>query len=237
MQPRERITLEPAYVLHHREYRDTSRILDVFTRAPWPPHAVRARRARPEVEAGLAADAVPSAAGVVERARRCRAAHRRPSRTARRCRCRRARCCPASISTSSIISLTTRHDPQPQLFDDYARGAAAAVRRAAARADAARVREAAAGSRSATASSSRSTRGRTTSSAPRRDWPKCARTRPARTRAAACWPCSEETLRRRASRSTSRAACCARRWIIVSKAASCARAPWRVRWRGEDCNP
>ena len=31
MQPRERISLEPAYVLHSREYRDTSRILDVFT--------------------------------------------------------------------------------------------------------------------------------------------------------------------------------------------------------------
>ena len=28
---RERITLEPAFVLHHREYRDTSRILDVFS--------------------------------------------------------------------------------------------------------------------------------------------------------------------------------------------------------------
>ena len=31
VQPRERIALEPAFVLHHREYRDTSRILDVFT--------------------------------------------------------------------------------------------------------------------------------------------------------------------------------------------------------------
>src|SRR3954468_9979680 len=31
MVARERITLEPAYVLHHREYRDTSRILDVFS--------------------------------------------------------------------------------------------------------------------------------------------------------------------------------------------------------------
>ena len=31
MQPRERISLEPAFVLHSREYRDTSRILDVFT--------------------------------------------------------------------------------------------------------------------------------------------------------------------------------------------------------------
>ena len=31
MQPRERIALEPAYVLHHREYRDTSRILDVLS--------------------------------------------------------------------------------------------------------------------------------------------------------------------------------------------------------------
>ena len=30
---RERITLEPAFVLHSREYRDTSRILDVFSAA------------------------------------------------------------------------------------------------------------------------------------------------------------------------------------------------------------
>jgi DNA repair protein RecO (recombination protein O) len=31
MAARERVSLEPAYVLHHREYRDTSRILDVFS--------------------------------------------------------------------------------------------------------------------------------------------------------------------------------------------------------------
>ena len=31
MQSRERISLEPAFILHSREYRDTSRILDVFT--------------------------------------------------------------------------------------------------------------------------------------------------------------------------------------------------------------
>ena len=31
MVARERVSLEPGYVLHHREYRDTSRILDVFS--------------------------------------------------------------------------------------------------------------------------------------------------------------------------------------------------------------
>ena len=35
------------------------------------------------------------------------------------------------------------------------------------------------------------------------------------------------------NRSTSRAVCCARRSITVSKAASSVRAPWRVRWCGE----
>src|SRR5256885_6036810 len=31
MAVRERMTLEPAFILHSREYRDTSRILDVFS--------------------------------------------------------------------------------------------------------------------------------------------------------------------------------------------------------------
>ncbi len=69
MQPRERINLQPAFVLHSREYRDTSRILDVFTRESRPADPVCARRTRSQVEARLAAHAISPAAGVVERAR------------------------------------------------------------------------------------------------------------------------------------------------------------------------
>ena len=101
MQPRERITLEPAFVLHQPRVSRHQPHPRRVQRAPRAPHVVCARRARTEVEARLAADAVPAAAGFVERARRRGAAHRRPSRMAKRCRCRRARCCPVSISTSS----------------------------------------------------------------------------------------------------------------------------------------
>src|SRR5690349_8183661 len=46
-------------------------------RRAWTHHLVRARRARAQIETGIAADAVPAAAGVVERARRRGATHRR----------------------------------------------------------------------------------------------------------------------------------------------------------------
>ena len=65
-----------------------------------------------------------------------------------------------------IINLTTRHDPQPQLFEDYAQALRRLCGGRRAGAGVARVREAAAGSPSATASSSSSSRRATTSSAP-----------------------------------------------------------------------
>jgi len=68
MQPRERINLQPAFVLHSREYRDTSRILDVFT-VNHGRLTLFARGARGQVEARLAAHAISPPAGVVERAR------------------------------------------------------------------------------------------------------------------------------------------------------------------------
>ena len=53
---------QPAYVLHQYAYRDTSRIVEVFTARAWPAHAVRARRQRPEVRVcKAAAAAVPAA--------------------------------------------------------------------------------------------------------------------------------------------------------------------------------
>jgi DNA repair protein RecO (recombination protein O) len=120
MQPRERIALEPAYVLHHREYRDTSRILDVFSerhgritlfargaRGPKSKYASLLMPFRPLLlswsgrgdaaqltgaEAGSEAFAIP-AAHVMS----------------------------AFYLNELVITLTTRHDPQPQLFADYAR--------------------------------------------------------------------------------------------------------------------
>ena len=72
--------LAPGYILHHRPYRDTSRILEVLTRE----HGrltLFARGVRgPQAEARLGAAAVPAAAAVLERARRGRAAHRRRER-------------------------------------------------------------------------------------------------------------------------------------------------------------
>ena len=145
MQPRERITLEPGLraaqprVSRHQPH---SRCLQ---REPRAAHPVRARRARTQVEARLAAHAVPPAAGVLERSRRRRAAHRRGAAAARRCRCR-ARQVLSGFYLNELI-ITPHH---------AARSAAAAVRRLCAGAapagggrcagaGVARVREAAAG--------------------------------------------------------------------------------------------
>jgi DNA repair protein RecO (recombination protein O) len=120
MQSRERIALEPAYVLHHREYRDTSRILDVFSerhgritlfargaRGPKSKYASLLMPFRPLLlswsgrgdaaqltgaEPGSEAPAIPA-----------------------------ARVMSAFYLNELVISLTTRHDPQAQLFADYAR--------------------------------------------------------------------------------------------------------------------
>ena len=203
-------------------------------RAPRPPHAVRARRARTEVEARLAAHAVPAAAAVLVGPRRGGAAHRRRSRMARRCRCRRARCSPGSISTSSS-SASRRATIRSRSCSTTTREA---LRRLCVRrtrpSPALRVFE-----KRLLASlgyglefDGRTARGLLPF--PRRRGPVrsargCARAYPGRCLLAL----QRGSARRRASRSTSRGACCARRSIIVWKAASCARAPWRARWRGE----
>jgi DNA repair protein RecO (recombination protein O) len=120
MATRERVSLEPAYILHHREYRDTSRILDVFT-ARHGRLTLFARGARGP-KSKLASLLMPfrplflSWTGRGDAAQLCGAepdgealplAHKHVMS--------------AFYLNELLISLTTRHDPQAQLFDDYAR--------------------------------------------------------------------------------------------------------------------
>jgi len=119
MQPRERISLEPGYVLHSREYRDTSRILDVFTQR----HGrltLFARGARGP-KSKLASLLMPFRPLLVSWSGKGDAAQLTgaephgdsvtlPSRQV----------LSGFYLNELIIKLTTRHDPQARLFDDYA---------------------------------------------------------------------------------------------------------------------
>jgi DNA repair protein RecO (recombination protein O) len=127
MQPRERIALEPAYVLHHREYRDTSRILDVFSER----HGritLFARGARGP-KSKYASLLMPFRRLLLSWSGRGDAAQMTGAETGGE-----APGIPAAHVMSAfylnelVITLTTRHDPHPQLFVDYAR----ALRRLAA---------------------------------------------------------------------------------------------------------
>ena len=117
--PRERISLEAAFVLHSREYRDTSRILDVFT-ATHGRLTLFARGARGP-KSKLAPLLMPFRPLLLSWTGRGDAAQLTgaepngentplPSRQV----------LSGFYLNELIISLTTRHDPQPQLFDDYA---------------------------------------------------------------------------------------------------------------------
>jgi DNA repair protein RecO (recombination protein O) len=118
MTPRERITLEPAYVLHSREYRDTSRILDVFSVA----HGrltLFARGARGP-KSRLASLLMPFRPLLVSWTGRGDAAQltaAEPHGEATPLPSRQV--LSGFYLNELIISLTTRHDPQPQLFEDY----------------------------------------------------------------------------------------------------------------------
>ena len=118
MTPRERITLEPAYVLHSREYRDTSRILDVFSAA----HGrltLFARGARGP-KSRLASLLMPFRPLLVPWSGRGDAAQltaAEPHGDATPLPSRQV--LSGFYLNELIISLTTRHDPQPQLFEDY----------------------------------------------------------------------------------------------------------------------
>jgi DNA repair protein RecO (recombination protein O) len=119
MQPRERITLEPAYVLHSREYRDTSRILDVFS-ANHGRLTLFARGARGP-KSKLASLLMPFRPLLVSWSGRGDAAQLTGAEPQGE---------PAPLPARQVLSgfylneliltLTTRHDPQPQLFEDYA---------------------------------------------------------------------------------------------------------------------
>jgi len=119
MIPRERINLEPGYLLHSREYRDTSRILEVFTQR----HGrltLFARGARGP-KSKLASLLMPFRQLLLSWSGRGDAAQLTsaephgdgaplPSRQVMS----------GFYLNELIMSLTTRHDPQPALFDDYA---------------------------------------------------------------------------------------------------------------------
>jgi len=117
---RERVSLEPAYVLHHREYRDTSRILDVFS-ARHGRITLFARGARGP-RSKLASLLMPfrplllSWTGGGEAAQLSGA---EPDGEALPLSARHLM--PAFYLNELVITLTTRHDPHSQLFDDYGR--------------------------------------------------------------------------------------------------------------------
>ncbi|HET9391821.1 MAG TPA: DNA repair protein RecO [Steroidobacteraceae bacterium] len=113
-----RISLAPAYILHHRPYRDTSRILEVLTREHGRlslfARAVRGPKAR------LAAVLQPFQLLLLSWSGRGEAAQL----TAAEAVAHDAPLPPASLMASFylnelLLKLTTRHDPLPALFDDY----------------------------------------------------------------------------------------------------------------------
>jgi len=119
MQPRERITLEPSYVLHSREYRDTSRILDVFS-ARHGRLTLFARGARGP-KSRLASLLMPFRPLLVSWSGRGDAAQLIAAEPDGESAPLPARQVLSGFYLNElIISLTTRHDPQPQLFADYA---------------------------------------------------------------------------------------------------------------------
>ena len=120
MAARERVTLEPGYVLHHREYRDTSRILDVFT-ARHGRLTLFARGARGP-KSKLAPLLMPFRPLLLSWSGRGEAAQL----TGAEGEGEALPMPPGQVMSGFylnelIINLTTRHDPQPQLFADYAR--------------------------------------------------------------------------------------------------------------------
>ncbi|HUQ09526.1 MAG TPA: DNA repair protein RecO [Steroidobacteraceae bacterium] len=120
MVARERVSLEPAYVLHHREYRDTSRILDVFS-ARHGRITLFARGARgPKSRlASLLMPFRPLLVSWTGRGEAAQLAGAEPDGEALPLGPKHLMS--AFYLNELIINLTTRHDPQPQLFDDYAR--------------------------------------------------------------------------------------------------------------------
>jgi len=113
-----RIHLAPAYILHHRPYRDTSRILEVITRD----HgrlSLFARGVRGP-KAKLASVLQPFQLLLLSWSGRGEAAQLTGAESADHHPPMPAACLMASFYLNELLmKLTTRHDPLPVLFDDY----------------------------------------------------------------------------------------------------------------------
>jgi DNA repair protein RecO (recombination protein O) len=113
-----RITLAPAYILHHRPYRDTSRILEVLARD----HgrlSVFARGVRGP-KAKLASVLQPFQLLLLSWSGRGEAAQLTAAESAEHDPPLPSSCLMASFYLNELLmKLTTRHDPLPELFDDY----------------------------------------------------------------------------------------------------------------------
>jgi DNA repair protein RecO (recombination protein O) len=113
-----RIQLAPAYILHHRPYRDTSRILEVLSRD----HgrlSLFARGARGP-KARLASILQPFQPLLLSWSGRGDAGQLTAAECAQHAPPMPAPCLMASFYLNELLlKLTTRHDPLPALFDDY----------------------------------------------------------------------------------------------------------------------
>jgi len=113
-----RISLAPAYILHHRPFRDTSRILEVLTRD----HgrlSLFARGVRGP-KAKLASVLQPFQLLLVSWSGRGEAPQLTGAESAGHESSLPASCLMASFYLNELLmKLTTRHDPLPSLFDDY----------------------------------------------------------------------------------------------------------------------
>jgi DNA repair protein RecO (recombination protein O) len=113
-----RVQLAPAYVLHHRPYRDTSRILDVLTRDHGRltlfARGVRGPKAK------LASVLQPFRRLLLSWSGRGDAAQLTGAEGAEHTAELPASCVMAAFYLNELLlKLTTRHDPLPDLFDDY----------------------------------------------------------------------------------------------------------------------
>jgi DNA repair protein RecO (recombination protein O) len=113
-----RVQLAPGYILHHRPYRDTSRILEVMTRD----HgrlSLFARGVRGP-KAKLASVLQPFQLLLLSWSGRGEAAQLTGAESADHNASMPAVCLMASFYLNELLmKLTTRHDPLPALFDDY----------------------------------------------------------------------------------------------------------------------
>ncbi len=113
-----RIILTPAYILHHRPYRDTSRILEVIAREHGRltvfARGVRGPKAR------LASILQPFQLLLLSWSGRGEAAQLTGAESADHSPPPPAVSLMASFYLNELLmKLTTRHDPQPSVFDDY----------------------------------------------------------------------------------------------------------------------